>query len=207
MYRDHLRHDPDVVLVGEIRDTETARIAVQASLTGHLVFSTLHTNDAPGALPRLVEMGVEPYLVASSVDTILAQRLIRLLCPKCKRQDASPDTERLTATWNTPSNPMFYGPVGCDHCRQTGYRGRKAIFEMMAVTEEIRQLVLDHKSAGDIRALARRQGLRSLREDGQRLVFAGLTSVEEIVRVTSDADDGALATLEAFAAPATNGKG
>ncbi len=186
--RSILRHDPDVVLVGEIRDTETARIAVQASLTGHLVFSTLHTNDAPGALTRLVDMGVEPYLVASSADTILAQRLVRVLCPECKVPDDSAESARLVREWGANGGAQVYRAVGCDRCRQTGYSGRRAVFEMMTVSEDVRQLLLAHRSTGEIRQAACRHGMRSLREDGLRLARAGLTSLDELVRVTADTE-------------------
>ncbi len=190
--RSILRHDPDVILVGEIRDTETARIAVQASLTGHLVFSTLHTNDAPGALTRLVDMGVEPYLIASSVDTVMAQRLVRVLCPACRAPDTSPEAARLGREWGLEGDVTIYRAVGCDACRQTGYQGRHAVFEMMMVTEDVRQLLLAHRSTGELRAAACRHGMRSLREDGLRLVREGITSLEEVVRVSSDGDDGVL---------------
>ncbi len=184
-----LRQDPDIVLVGEIRDSETAKIAVQASLTGHLVFSTLHTNDAPGALTRLVEMGVEPYLVASSVDTILAQRLVRILCPVCKQPACSSEALRLCVEWGIAPGTKVYEAAGCSQCRQTGYQGRRAIFEMMAVTYDVRQLLLAHSSTGDLRLAARQHGLVSLREDGLRLLRQGITTPEEIVRVTSDSDE------------------
>ena len=200
--RSILRHDPDVVLVGEIRDSETAKIAVQASLTGHLVFSTLHTNDAPGALTRLVEMGVEPYLVASSVDTVMAQRLVRVLCPACKQPDRSPEAGRLCQEWGVPPDTTVYRAVGCPLCRQTGYQGRQAIFEMMTVTDDVRQLLLAHSATGDLRLAARRHGLRSLREDGLRLVRGGSTTLEEIMRVTSDSDEA-----ETAVAGATTGEG
>ena len=146
-----LRHDPDVVLVGEIRDSETARIAVQASLTGHLVFSTLHTNDAPGALTRLVDMGIEPYLVASSVDTVVAQRLVRVLCPACRQPDDSVDATQARQDWQLPADTLFHRAVGCAQCRQTGYQGRQAIFEIMPVGEELRALLLARRSTGELR--------------------------------------------------------
>ncbi|NLF17962.1 MAG: type II/IV secretion system protein, partial [Lentisphaerae bacterium] len=183
--RSILRHDPDVVLVGEIRDEETARIAVQASLTGHLVFSTLHTNDAPGALTRLVDMGIEPYLVASSADTILAQRLVRVLCPLCRVPDESAASARLLEEWGVAGNGCIYRAVGCEHCRQTGYSGRRAIVEMMAVGAEVRQLLLDRQATGAIRQAALRHGMRSLRDDGLRLVREGVTSLDEVLRVTT----------------------
>ncbi|MBN2449091.1 MAG: type II/IV secretion system protein [Lentisphaeria bacterium] len=186
--RSILRHDPDVVLVGEIRDTETAKIAVQASLTGHLVFSTLHTNDAPGALTRLVDMGVEPYLVASSVDTVLAQRLVRVLCPQCKAPDTSTEAARWAREWGLNGSAVIYHAVGCEACRGTGHIGRRAIFEMMTITDEVRRLLQAQRSSGEIRQAAVAHGMRSLHEDGLRLVRAGVTSLEEVVRVTAEAD-------------------
>jgi general secretion pathway protein E/type IV pilus assembly protein PilB len=181
-----LRHDPDVLLIGEIRDQETAQIAVQASLTGHLVFSTLHTNDAPGALTRLVDMGVEPYLVASSLEAVLAQRLVRVLCPKCKQEDPSPTTQALKAQLNFPPSLAVFRSVGCRDCRQTGYHGRRGIFEWMDTTNEIRQLILKNCSSGEIRDAARRNHMRTLAEDGWRLVREGVTTPEEVLRVTKD---------------------
>ncbi|RME95951.1 MAG: type II/IV secretion system protein [Verrucomicrobia bacterium] len=179
-----LRHDPDVVLVGEIRDVETARIAVQASLTGHLVFSTLHTNDAPGALTRLVDMGVEPYLVASSLEAVLAQRLVRTLCAACKAPDHSPETQLLQQQVPALADATIYRGVGCPECRQTGFFGRHAIFEMMDMTHEVRQLLLKGASSVELREAARRDGMTLLVEDGWRLVRAGLTTPEEVLRVS-----------------------
>ncbi len=181
-----LRHDPDVVLIGEIRDQETAEIAVQASLTGHLVFSTLHTNDAPGALTRLVDMGVEPYLVASSLEAVLAQRLVRVLCPHCKQEDDTPTARTLQDEQPILRGAKLYRAVGCRECRQTGYYGRHGVFEMMGMTYEVRQMLLKSCSSGDIREMARKQGLRTLREDGLRLVREGITSADEVMRVTKD---------------------
>ena len=181
-----LRHDPDVLLIGEIRDQETAQIAVQASLTGHLVFSTLHTNDAPGALTRLVDMGVEPYLVASSLEAVLAQRLVRVLCPLCKQVDTSPTAEALRVELKFGAEARIYRAVGCRECRMTGYHGRRGIFEWMKSTAEIRRLILKNSSSGEIRDAARRSGLRTLAEDGWRLVREGLTTPEEVLRVTKD---------------------
>ena len=184
--RSILRHDPDVILVGEIRDQETAQIAVQASLTGHLVFSTLHTNDAPGALTRLVDMGVEPYLVASSLEAVLAQRLVRVLCPQCKKEDTSPATQALKVELQFPSSVSIYGAVGCRECRQTGYHGRRAIFEWMDSNNEIRQMILKNCSSDQLAAAARRAGMRSLADDGWRLVGLGVTTPAEVLRVTKD---------------------
>ena len=183
--RSILRHDPDVVLIGEIRDAETAQIAVQASLTGHLVFSTLHTNDAPGALTRLVDMGVEPYLVASSLEAVLAQRLVRVLCKHCKQPDTSPTAQALKAQLGIPPNATIYKSVGCRECRNTGFFGRHAIFEWMDTDQEIRQLVLKNASTDQIREAARKQGMKMLAEDGWRLVRQGITTVAEVLSVTT----------------------
>jgi type II secretion system protein E len=184
-----LRHDPDVLLIGEIRDRETAQIAVQASLTGHLVFSTLHTNDAPGALTRLVDMGVEPYLVASSLEAVLAQRLVRVLCPNCKQEDTNSTTEALKIQMDLQGEKI-YRAVGCRECRNTGYHGRRAIFEWMDTTNEVRRLILRNASSGEIAVAARKNGMRSLNDDGWRLVAAGVTTAEEVMRVTKDQSVG-----------------
>ena len=184
--RSVLRHDPDVILIGEIRDGETAEIAVQASLTGHLVFSTLHTNDAPGALTRLVDMGVEPYLVASSLEMVLAQRLVRLICPACKQKYAAPEIAALRAEFGDEIPGELYRGQGCRQCRGTGYHGRTGIFELMPITESIRAMILERVSAGEIRKEAARHGMRSLREDGWRLIRSGKTTLEEVLRATKD---------------------
>src|SRR2546429_4883648 len=183
--RSILRHDPDVILIGEIRDQETAQIAVQASLTGHLVFSTLHTNDAPGAVTRLVDMGVEPYLVASSLEAVLAQRLVRVLCKECKAEDHSPAAQAFKAQVGIPANTTIYKSVGCKECRQTGFYGRHAIFEWMDSDNEIRQLILKNASSDLLRDAARRGGMRMLADDGWRLVSLGITTVEEVLSVTT----------------------
>ncbi len=183
--RSILRHDPDVILIGEIRDQETAQIAVQASLTGHLVFSTLHTNDAPGALTRLVDMGVEPYLVASSLEAVLAQRLVRVLCSRCKTPDNSPAAQAFKLQVGIPANATIYRSVGCQECRQTGFYGRHAIFEWMDSDNEIRKLILKNASSDLIREAARRAGMSTLAEDGWRLVREGITTVEEVLSVTT----------------------
>jgi len=181
-----LRHDPDVVLIGEIRDTETAQIAVQASLTGHLVFSTLHTNDAPGAVTRLMDMKVEPYLVASSLEAVLAQRLVRVLCPECKVEDHSDTTKALKEQLGFPRDLQVFKAAGCRECRNTGYHGRHGIFEWMDMNTEIQERILKHCSSGEIREAALRNGLRSLSDDGWRLVRQGITTPEEVMRVTKD---------------------
>jgi general secretion pathway protein E/type IV pilus assembly protein PilB len=183
--RSILRHDPDVVLIGEIRDTETAQIAVQASLTGHLVFSTLHTNDAPGALTRLVDMGVEPYLVASSLEAVLAQRLVRVLCKHCKEPDNSGTAQAFKVKLGIPADKTIYKSIGCRECRNTGFFGRHAIFEWMDTDENIRRLILENASTDLISAAARKGGMRTLAEDGWRLVAAGVTTVQEVLSVTT----------------------
>jgi len=183
--RSILRHDPDVILIGEIRDQETAQIAVQASLTGHLVFSTLHTNDAPGAVTRLVDMGVEPYLVASSLEAVLAQRLVRVLCKHCKQKDHSPTAQAFKAQLCISADTTIYRSVGCRECRNTGFYGRHAIFEWMDGDNEIRQSILKNASTDQIRDAARRAGMCTLAEDGWRLVQMGITTVEEVLSVTT----------------------
>jgi len=181
-----LRHDPDVVLIGEIRDEETARIAIQASLTGHLVFSTLHTNDAPSAMTRLIDMGIEPYLVASSLEGVLAQRLIRTLCTHCRMVDTSERVQALRESLKMAPETVIYQATGCRECRQTGYHGRRAVFEMMAISYPIRQKILQHCSSGELKQMAQKEGMRTLSQDGWRLVEAGVTTPDEILRVTKD---------------------
>jgi general secretion pathway protein E/type IV pilus assembly protein PilB len=179
--RSILRHDPDVVLVGEIRDLETAENAIQASLTGHLVFSTLHTNDASSAYTRLTDMGVEPFLVASTVEAVMAQRLLRRLCPHCK-QPYQPGEELPGDFPRELLTGPLHKPAGCRDCRSTGYRGRMGIYELMVTTNEIRQLAHDRVSSWKIMQCATEQGMRSLRQDGWRKVIDGRSSVEEVVR-------------------------
>jgi len=183
-----LRHDPDVVLIGEIRDRETAQIAVQASLTGHMVFSTLHTNDAPGALTRLVDMGVEPYLVASSLEAVMAQRLVRVLCPVCKQEDHSDRTKALRDRVEALQHATIYRSVGCKECRMTGYTGRQALFELMPLSGPIRQVLLRGGSSLEVKEIARREGMRTLLEDGWRIVCNGVTTPSEVLRVSKDED-------------------
>jgi general secretion pathway protein E/type IV pilus assembly protein PilB len=186
--RSILRHDPDVILVGEIRDLETAEIAVQASLTGHLVFSTLHTNDAPGAATRLVDMGVEPYLVASSLEAVLAQRLVRVVCPECAELQSPTQTERavLQAELGDAAPAELRRGAGCRACQGTGYHGRSGLFELMPVSDPIRDLVLSGASSRAIRRQASAEGMRSLRQDGWRHLLNGRTTVDEVLRVTKD---------------------
>jgi type IV pilus assembly protein PilB len=184
--RSILRQDPDVVLVGEMRDFETAHIGMEAALTGHLVLSTLHTNDAPSAVTRLTEMKIDPFLVASAVDCVLAQRLIRRLCSKCK-EPYEPTPEELKAAglpWHDEDAlPTLFRPVGCSHCAKTGYRGRGAVHEVMLVTEEIERLIVERASTDEIAKFAQAQGMRTLREDGLAKVLLGQTTLEEIARV------------------------
>jgi general secretion pathway protein E len=183
-----LRQDPDVVMIGEIRDLETAQIAVQASLTGHLVLATLHTNDAAGAVVRLVDMGIEPFLVASSLLGVLAQRLVRRLCPACRRAHA-PDAAELALLANGngghADHPLFSAP-GCEACAFTGYQGRSGIFELLLIDDESRRLIHDRAAEADLRDHARARGMIGLREDGMRWVRAGETSLEEVLRVSRE---------------------
>jgi type IV pilus assembly protein PilB len=184
--RSILRSDPDIVLIGEIRDHETGQIAVEAALTGHLVLSTLHTNDAPSAVSRLTEMGIEPFLVGSALDAVLAQRLARRLCSKCK-EPYTPTAESLVASrfpWEDGKPlPELFRPVGCTNCSKTGYKGRLALHEVMLISEEIERLAVEKASATTIEHVAREQGMKTLREDGLAKVLAGVTSLDEILRV------------------------
>ncbi|WP_423922062.1 GspE/PulE family protein [Frigoribacterium sp. 2-23] len=186
--RSILRSDPDVVLLGEIRDHETAQIAIEASLTGHLVLSTLHTNDAPSAITRLTEMGIEPFLVGSAIDCVVAQRLARRLCDRCKTPTSYTPRQlehlRFPVRLDEPA-PLVYQPVGCQQCSNTGYRGRIALHEVMSVSEEIERLAVARASSADIRRVAKEQGMVSLRHDGWEKAKLGLTSVEEILRVVA----------------------
>jgi len=181
-----LRQDPDMILVGEIRDKETAQISVEASLTGHLVFSTLHTNDAPLAITRLVDIGVEPFLIAATLEAVVAQRLVRRICLDCK-VGYEPDIEILReldlAADQVAGKQFAYGK-GCKSCNGTGYRGRVALFEIMVVTDNIRNLVMDRAPNSQIRSMARAEGMRTLRESGLLVMFEGITTVEEIIRET-----------------------
>ncbi len=181
-----LRSDPDIVLIGEIRDRATAQLAVEAALTGHLVLSTLHTNDAPSAVTRLTEMGIEPFLVGSSVDCVLAQRLARRLCDWCRREYEPTEAELVAARWpesGLPVPPVLWRPVGCRSCAGTGYRGRIAIHEVMVISEEIEKLAVARASAHEIQRVALAQGMRELRADGLAKAASGLTTVPEVLRV------------------------
>ena len=183
--RSMLRQAPNIILVGEIRDKEVAEVAIQAALTGHLVFSTLHTNDAPSAITRLSDMGVKPFLVASSIQAVMAQRLIRILCPKCKEVDPTPERRflRLTNITDQEAEGKVMRAVGCDNCTSTGYRGRKGIFEMMTMNSEIREMAFKGESIAQIRNAALANGMRSLLEDGKIKILKGVTTPGEIARV------------------------
>jgi general secretion pathway protein E len=190
--RSILRQDPDIIMVGEIRDRETAEIAIQASLTGHLVFSTLHTNDAPSAVTRLIDMGVEPFLISSSVLAMMAQRLVRLLCPNC-REPFAPTAETLRELGLTPvdlaqhSGQCFQGR-GCEACRYTGYRGRTAIYELLVLDDPVRDLIMQRANANMIKTTAVQRGMQTLLHNGARKVLEGRTTAEEVLRVTQESD-------------------
>lgn len=187
--RSVLRSDPDIVMVGEIRDAETAKIAIEAALTGHMVLSTLHTNDAPGAVTRLDEMGVEPFLTASSLVGVLAQRLVRRLCPKCKEEYkiSKEDLLKIFPDLDTNEYPgeefTLYKPKGCITCNNTGYKGREAVFEFLTVTEEMKRLILDRATVADVKDLAMKQGMYTLKQEGIYKIMHGRTSIEEVLRV------------------------
>jgi type II secretion system protein E len=186
-----LRQDPDVIMVGEVRDLETAEIAIRAALTGHLVFSTLHTNDAPGAITRLIDMGIEPFLVSSSVEALIAQRLIRTNCKACK-EEYKPGPEFLRDV-GFPAQDIdkvkFYRGRGCEECRFTGFKGRSAIYEILVMSEALRPLIIERASSGAIKQMAISQGMKTLRDDGWDKVKLGMTTVEEIARVTQEDEE------------------
>jgi general secretion pathway protein E len=181
-----LRQDPDVIMVGEVRDAETARMAIQSSLTGHLVFSTLHTNDSAGAISRLLDLDVEPYLVSSSLIAIMAQRLVRKVCPDCKKpyEPAPHELRELGLGDRLAGDAKLVIGAGCDKCFQTGYRGRTGIYELMLVSSEIQNMVYQRSTAGAIKKVALDAGLQTLRMDGARKVLAGVTTTHEVLRVT-----------------------
>lgn len=190
--RSILRQDPDIIMVGEIRDHDTAEIAIQASLTGHLVFSTLHTNDAASAVTRLIDMGVEPFLIASSVLAMMAQRLVRLICPAC-REPFEPDAETLSELGLTQAEVLqhggqFFRGRGCEACRHTGYRGRTGIYELMVIDDPIRNLIMQRANANMIKTTAVQRSMRTLLQAGARKVLAGRTTAEEVLRVTQESE-------------------
>ena len=184
--RHFLRQDPDKILVGEVRDLETAEIAIRASLTGHLVFSTLHTNDAPSAITRLLDMGVEPYLIAATIEAIVGQRLVRTICVHCKEKYEPTDDMlmQLNLTKEDVRDKSFFYGKGCDKCNNTGYKGRTAVFEIMAMSDRIRELLTQRASTSAIRQIAREQGMRTMRESGLLKIFDGVSTIEEVVRET-----------------------
>jgi type IV pilus assembly protein PilB len=186
--RSILRQDPDIVMVGEIRDSETADIAVKAALTGHLVLSTLHTNDAPGAIARLVDMGIEPFLVSSSLLMVCAQRLIRKICPHCKETLVVPPetARRLGLTADELASSQFFRGRGCGRCKETGFMGRMAILEVLQISEALRNQILHSTSAQTIRDEALKEGMKTLKMAGLSKARAGLTSLDEILRVSGD---------------------
>ncbi len=183
--RSLLRQDPDIIMVGEIRDPETARIAVQASLTGHLVLSTLHTNDAPSSITRLINIGVEPYLISASVNAVLAQRLVRRICPHCREEvsEGSENESAFLARRGLHVDRMYRGH-GCEKCRKTGYRGRLGLYELLVLNDELRDVITGDPSLGELRRFAQNQGMVSLQQDGLRKVEEGSTTLEEVMRVT-----------------------
>jgi type IV pilus assembly protein PilB len=186
-----LRQDPDILLVGEVRDQETAKIAIEASLTGHLVFTTLHTNDSPTAVTRLLDMGIEPFLLSATLETIVAQRLVRTICLKCKAPYQPSEEELLSLNIKTrdASSQRFYYGKGCEVCKNTGYKGRTALFEMLDINEAVRELILTKASATQIRIAAQRAGMRTLRDAGIQKIYAGLTTIEEVIRETLASED------------------
>jgi general secretion pathway protein E len=182
-----VRQDPDIIMIGEIRDLDTAEIAIQSALTGHVVFSTLHTNDAPSAITRLLDMGVENFLLSSTVRGVLAQRLVRLICPSCKEADPSTaDREELVKLGIGVDIPLYRG-AGCEHCSHTGYFGRAGIFELLIIDDDIRKLALKNADSNQIRAMAREHGMKTLLEDGVEKIKAGITTLSEVFRVTQEA--------------------
>ena len=176
--RSMLRHNPDIMMVGEVRDMETAEICIRSSLTGHLVMSTLHTNDAPSAVTRLIDIGVEPYLVASGLLLLMAQRLVRRLCPKCKEETTIP--EDIVKRYELKKNKAFKAK-GCESCKQTGYSGRASIHELLMINQEIRALIANKANTSEIRDAAKKNGMKTLVEDGLEKVVEGVTSVEEVM--------------------------
>ena len=184
--RSILRQDPDIVLVGEIRDKETAEIAIQASLTGHLVFSTLHTNDAPSSVARMLDLGIEPFLITATLEGVIAQRLCRRICVQCK-EEYVPTEEQLMELELLPEDvrgKVFYRGRGCDNCNNTGYRGRLGIYEIMTFDDEVRELIMAHASTNLLRNAARKRGMRTLRQSGLLVIYEGLTTIEEVVKQT-----------------------
>jgi general secretion pathway protein E len=185
-----LRQDPDIIMVGEIRDRETAEMAIQAALTGHLVLSTLHTNDSAGAVTRLVDMGIEPFLVSSSLIGVIAQRLVRVLCPRCKeRYEPGPDEHRLLGVHGQEPGPtahVVYRKTGCDECLRTGYLGRMGVYEFLAIDDDIRKVILRGGDSRSVGSEAEKKAMKRMIDDGADKVLQGITSIEEVLRVTQE---------------------
>jgi type IV pilus assembly protein PilB len=186
LLRSFLRQDPDIILVGEIRDLETAQISVQASLTGHLVFTTLHTNDAPSSILRLLDLGLEPFLVTATLEAVVAQRLVRRICLHCKEEYVPTEEQLMELALRTSDvqGRTFYRGRGCDNCNHSGYRGRRAIFEIMRIDDELREMIMQRSSTSAVRVEAKRRGMRTLRESGLMSIFEGQTTIDEVVRET-----------------------
>ncbi|MFO0795750.1 MAG: ATPase, T2SS/T4P/T4SS family, partial [Candidatus Brocadiaceae bacterium] len=181
-----LRQDPDIILVGEIRDEESARIAIQSSLTGHLVFSTLHTNDAPTTVTRLIDMDIKPYLIAATVEAVISQRLVRKICVSCK-EEYEPSEEslmELNLTKTDIKGKQFFRGKGCNNCNKIGYKGRMGIFEIMVMNNEIRRLITEHANTNVIRMTAKKNGMKTLRDSGLMAIYSGFTTIQEVVRET-----------------------
>jgi len=196
--RSLLRQDPDVILVGEMRDAETVETALRAAMTGHLVLSTLHTNSAVGALARLLDMGVEPFLLGSTLVAVMAQRLMRKLCVECRRPDENPDAAECRGLGIEPARAgVLYRPVGCPRCNGTGYKGRRAVTEILTVTQAIAREIAGRTGAERIAELARREGMTSMLDEARRIVLSGETTVGEALRHTWDTDRSALASFGA----------
>jgi type IV pilus assembly protein PilB len=189
--RSILRQDPDIVMVGEVRDIETAKIAVEASLTGHLVFTTLHTNDAPSTIARLIDLGLETFLITAALEGIIAQRLVRTICTSCKTT-YEPTEEQLMEVGLLPEDvegkTFYYGP-GCNSCNNTGYKGRIGLYEIMQFNDELRDLVMNHASTAVLRKVARKNGMKLLRENGLAFIFEGITTIDEVARETLSAEE------------------
>jgi general secretion pathway protein E len=183
-----LRQDPDIIMIGEIRDRETAEIAIQASLTGHLVLSTLHTNDAASAITRLVDMGIEPYLISATVVGVMAQRLLRVICPQCKQPYEPKDGSTLQNELRPLANgrPQLYRGRGCDECLRTGYHGRTGIFELLLIDHDMKEVIIEQRGPYLMKQVAVQKGMTTLREDGLRKALAGVTTLAEVYRVTQD---------------------
>jgi type IV pilus assembly protein PilB len=179
-----LRQDPDVIMLGEIRDMETAMVAVQAALTGHLVLSTLHTNDAPSSITRLLNIGLEPFLVGAAINAVLAQRLIRKLCTQCKKEEPPSEDMEEYLTMNGIASKSIYMPRGCDKCRKNGYSGRVGIYELLAVDDQLRDLIARNPNVAEFRRICIERGMVTLRQDGMRKVVNGITTISEVLRVT-----------------------